>query len=306
MSDWNAMSDADFRERIRAYLEAEYPQALRHPPRRLRWHEVKDWYLKQSASGWTAPGWPSEYGGVGLSPAKQIILTEEQERIGVARAPDHGVVMVGPLLIQYGTSEQCEKYLPKILSWEHIWCQGYSEPNSGSDLASLRTQADDRGDHWVVNGQKIWTTLAQDATHIFVLARTETQVERKQQGISFLLVDLETPGVTVRPIENIAGHEEFCEVFFDDVQVPKDNLVGDINEGWTIAKALLGFERLFLGSPKLPQNALARLDSYAQSHGLHDDPEFSAEFTKLQLDVADLSEAFESFAAQVRAGERLG
>src|SRR5699024_3144601 len=192
------------------------------------------------------------------------------------------------------------------LSWEHIWCQGYSEPNSGSDLASLRTQADDRGDHWVVNGQKIWTTLAQDATHIFVLARTETQVERKQQGISFLLVDLETPGVTVRPIENIAGHEEFCEVFFDDVQVPKDNLVGDINEGWTIAKALLGFERLFLGSPKLPQNALARLDSYAQSHGLHDDPEFSAEFTKLQLDVADLSEAFESFAAQVRAGERLG
>src|SRR5699024_10717517 len=121
-----------------------------------------------------------------------------------------------------------------------------------------------------------------------------------------MLVDLETPGVTVRPIENIAGHEEFCEVFFDDVQVPKDNLVGDISEGWTIAKALLGFERLFLGSPKLPQNALARLDSYAQSHGLHDDPEFSAEFTKLQLDVADLSEAFESYAAQVRAGERLG
>ena len=306
MTDWNAMDDAAFRREIRTYLEAEYPKALRHPSRRLRWHEVSDWYLKRAEAGWTAPGWPAEHGGVGLSSSKQLIFTEEQERIGVARAPDQGVVMVGPLLIRYGTPEQREKYLPKILSWDNIWCQGYSEPNSGSDLASLRTQADDDGDHWVVNGQKTWTTLAQDATHIFLLARTDPQAERKQQGISFLLVDLDTPGITIRPIENIAGHEEFCEVFFDNVRVPKDNLVGNVNEGWTMAKALLGFERLFLGSPKQSQNALGRLDAFAEARGLHDDPAFSAEFTKLALDVADLSEAFESFAAQVRGGETLG
>ncbi|GAB3673738.1 acyl-CoA dehydrogenase family protein [Salinisphaera aquimarina] len=306
MTDWNELSDADFRAQIRAYLEAEYPQHLRHPSHRMRWHEVREWYLKRAADGWTAPGWPVEHGGVGLTPSKQLIFTEEQERLGVARAPDQGVIMVGPLLIRYGTPEQREKYLPRILSWENIWCQGYSEPNSGSDLASLRTQADDDGDHYIVNGQKTWTTLAQDATHMFVLARTDPNAARKQQGISFLLVDLDTPGITIRPIENIAGHEEFCEVFLDNVRVPKANLVGEPNDGWTMAKALLGFERLFLGSPKQSQNALSRLDVFATARGLHDDPAFSDAFTTLALDVADLSEAFESFAAQVRAGEPLG
>jgi len=306
MTDWNAMSDDDFRAEVRRYLEAEYPVELRHMPRRPRWAEVRDWYLKRADEGWTATGWPSEHGGVGLSPAKQLIHTEEQERLGVARAPDQGVVMVGPLLIRYGTPEQQQKYLPKILSWEHIWCQGYSEPNAGSDLASLRTQAVIDGDEYVVNGQKTWTTLAQDATHIFLLARTDPDAPKKQQGISFLLVDVESPGITIRPIENIAGHEEFCEVFFDDVRVPRENLVGEPNDGWTMAKALLGFERLFLGSPKQSRNALSRLDAFAIARGLHADPAFSDAFTRLELDVADLSEAFESFADQVRRGEPLG
>ncbi|MES1924376.1 acyl-CoA dehydrogenase family protein [Salinisphaera sp. T31B1] len=306
MTDWNALSDDEFRAEVRQYLEAEYPAELRHMPRRPRWAEVRDWYLKRAAAGWTATGWPVEHGGVGLSPAKQLIHTEEQERIGVARAPDQGVVMVGPLLIRYGTPEQQQKYLPKILSWEHIWCQGYSEPNSGSDLASLRTAAVADGEEYVVNGQKTWTTLAQDATHIFLLARTDPEAPKKQQGISFLLVDLETPGITIRPIENIAGHEEFCEVFFDDVRVPRDSLVGEPNDGWTMAKALLGFERLFLGSPKQSRNALSRLDVFARARGLHDDPAFSDAYTRLALDVADLSEAFEAFADQVRRGETLG
>lgn len=306
MTDWNAMSDDDFRGEVRRYLEAEYPLALRHLPRRPRWAEVREWYLKRAEAGWTATGWPAEHGGVGLTPAKQLIHTEEQERLGVARAPDQGVIMVGPLLIRYGTPEQQQKYLPKILSWEHIWCQGYSEPNSGSDLASLRTQAVIDGDDYIVNGQKTWTTLAQDATHIFLLARTDPDAPKKQQGISFLLVDLDTPGITIRPIENIAGHEEFCEVFFDDVRVPRDSLVGEPNDGWTMAKALLGFERLFLGSPKQSRNALNRLDVFARARGLHADAAFSDAFTRLELDVADLSEAFESFADQVRRGEPLG
>lgn len=306
MTDWNGLSDDAFRERIRSYLETRYPDHLRHPPRRLHWNEVKDWYLERAEQGWTAPGWPQEHGGVGLTPAKQLVFMEEQERWGVARAPDQGVVMVGPLLIRYGSEAQKRDFLPRILNWEHIWCQGYSEPDAGSDLASLRTRAVKTGDEYVVNGQKTWTTLAQDATHMFVLARTDPQAQRKQLGISFLLVDLRTPGITIRPIRNIAGHEEFCEVFLEDVRVPRENLVGVPDEGWTMAKALLGFERLFLGSPKLAQNALGRLDALAEARGLNDDPLFVDAFTRLELDVADLGEAYEAFADRARAGETLG
>src|SRR3712207_521588 len=157
--------------------------------------------------------------------------------------------MLGPLVIRYGTEEQKKRFLPKILTGEHVWCQGYSEPNAGSDLAALRTEAVLDGDHYVVNGQKIWTTLATDANWIFLLVRTDKQA-KKQEGISFLLVDMSTPGITVRPIINIELHDEFCEVFFDNVRVPKENLVGQLNKGWDMAKALLGFERIFLGSPR--------------------------------------------------------
>ena len=305
MIDFNQLSDADFRAQVRAFLQQTYPQALRFPSRRLRWHEVKDWYLQRASRGWTAPGWPREHGGMGLSPAKQLIFIEEQERHGVARAPDQGVVMVGPLLIQYGSEAQHREFLPRILSWEHIWCQGYSEPGAGSDLANLSTHARDAGDEYVINGQKIWTTLAQDASHMFLLARTDRNTATKQQGISFILLELNVPGVTIRPIRNLAGDEEFCEVFFDDVRVGKDRIVGELNDGWRVAKALLGFERLFVGSPRQAQNALGRLEALGHAMALFDDAAFADEYAQAQLDVADLTEAYEGFADQVRRGESL-
>ncbi|MBV9756742.1 MAG: acyl-CoA dehydrogenase family protein, partial [Alphaproteobacteria bacterium] len=215
----DGLADDAFRAELRAWLEANYPPALRHPPHRLHLAEVRPWYDILSRQGWLAPGWPREWGGMGLSAAKQLIYIEEFERHGCARLPDHGIVMVGPLLIRYGTEEQKRRFLPKILSGEHIWCQGYSEPNAGSDLAGLATMAVRDGDDWVINGQKTWTTLALDANWIFLLARTDRQA-KKQEGISFLLVPMDAPGVTVRPIINLELHDEFCETFFDNVRVP--------------------------------------------------------------------------------------
>ncbi|MGH8596477.1 MAG: acyl-CoA dehydrogenase [Gammaproteobacteria bacterium] len=304
-TDLNDLDDEAFRQVISEWLENNYPPALRYLPRRVRWAEIKAWYLTLGRHGWLAPAWPREFGGMGLEPGKLLIFIEEQERIGIARAPDMGIIMVGPLLIRHGTPAQKAIYLPKILAGEHVWCQGYSEPNAGSDLASLRTEAILEGDTFVVNGQKTWTTLAQDATHIFVLARTDKNA-KKQAGISFLLVDMQTPGITVRPIRNLAGHEEFCEVFFDDVRVPKDNVVGALNHGWTIAKALLGFERIFLGSPKQSQYALQRLTETARHLGLFTDAAFRERYTRLKCDVLDLEAIYGRFAAQVKRGEPLG
>jgi alkylation response protein AidB-like acyl-CoA dehydrogenase len=305
MKDWNAMSDGDFRLKIRTFFETSYPAELRYPPRRLRWHESRDWYAKLVEHGCVAPNWPSEHGGMGLSPAKLLIFIEEQERWGVSRTPDMGIVMVGPLLIRYGTEEQRRRFLPSILSGEHIWCQGYSEPNAGSDLASLTTQARIEDDEFVVNGHKIWTTLAHDATHMFALVRTDPAA-KKQEGISFLLIDMRQEGVTVRPITNILGHDEFCEVFLDDVRAPFDNLVGTINAGWTMAKALLGFERIFLGSPKLAEYALNRLEELAAGCNWAHDAAFLSRFTQLRMDVADLGSLYQRFADKLVRGEPLG
>ena len=303
--DWNALDTDDFRAQVRAFFEQHYPESLRYPKRRLRWSDIRDWTLQLSARGWLAPSWPVRHGGMGLSPEKLIAFIEEQERHGVARAPDMGVTMVGPLLIQHGTEAQRAHYLPRILSCQDIWCQGYSEPGSGSDLASLRTEAVEDGDDFIVNGQKTWTTLAQDATHIFLLVRTD-KAAKKQEGISFLLADMRTPGITVRPIRNIAGNEDFCEVFFDNVRIPRNQRVGELNKGWTIAKALLSFERIFLGSPKQSQYALARVREAAQVLGLADDPAFTDRYTQLALDVADLGTLYARFVEQVKRGETLG
>jgi alkylation response protein AidB-like acyl-CoA dehydrogenase len=304
-TDWNSLDTEDFRATVRSFFEHNYPEALRYPKRRLRWAEIRDWTLELSAQGWLAPSWPVRYGGMGLAPEKLIAFIEEQERHGVARAPDMGISMVGPLLIQHGSDEQRAHYLPRILSCADIWCQGYSEPNSGSDLASLRTEAVEDGDDFIVNGQKTWTTLAQDATHIFLLVRTD-KAAKKQEGISFLLADMKTPGITVRPIRNIAGNEDFCEVFFDNVRVPRSQRVGELNKGWTIAKALLSFERIFLGSPKQSQYALARVREAAELLGLFDDAVFTDRYTQLALDVADLGTLYTRFVDQVKRGETLG
>ena len=303
--DWNDISDEDFRTIVRDWFEKEYPQEMRYPAHRFRWAEIKDWYMKLSAKAWVAPAWPREYGGMGLSPSKMLIFIEEQERWGIGRAPDMGILMIGPLLIKHGTPEQQAYYLPKILAGEHVWCQGYSEPNAGSDLASLKTSAISDGDDFIVNGQKTWTTLAQDATHMFLLVRTSTE-GRKQSGISFLLVDFDTPGITVRPIKNLAGAEEFCEVFFDNVRVPKENIVGELNAGWSIAKALLSFERLFIGSPKYSQYTLHRLDEIVAEKGLEQDQGFMDRCTKLRADVLDLESSFMKYAEIVRSGGTLG
>lgn len=303
-ADWNGMAEADFRRLVRGFFRAHYPEHLRHVPWRLHWDEIKDWYYTLSRQGWIAPSWPREHGGMALSPARQIAFIEEAERHGVARAPDQGLVMLGPILIRHGTGEQRARFLPGILSGEAVWAQGYSEPNAGSDLASLRCEALVDGDDLVVSGQKTWSTLAQDATHMFMLVRTDKTV-KKQAGISFLLVDLASPGVSRRPIRTLSGHEEFCEVFFDQVRVPRANVVGELNAGWGIAKALLGFERLFSGSPKHANHALQQIFSIARQRGLLADPAFADRLAELRLDAADLTAMYSVFAELAKAGRPL-
>lgn len=306
MTDWNAMSDAEFRKEVRAFFETEYPEELRNLSHRPKFAEIAHWHRKLHAKGWVAPAWPTEYGGMGLNAAKLLIFYEEQQRWGVNRGRDMGVQMVGPLIIKFGTQKQKDYWLPRILSCEHIWCQGYSEPGAGSDLANLRTRAEIDGDDFVINGQKIWTTMAHDATHIFMLVRTDPNAPKKQQGISFVLAPMDQPGIEVRTITTLSGETEFCEVFFDDARTPRENLVGELNKGWTMAKALLSFERIFIGAPNLAQNALGQLESFARGRGAFDDPVFRDRFAQAALDVEDHAALYARFADQLRRGETLG
>jgi alkylation response protein AidB-like acyl-CoA dehydrogenase len=303
--DMNALSGEAFRSEIRTWIEQNYPPELRYPPKRLHLRDNWPWYKALSDKGWIAPGWPREHGGMGLSAEKQVIWTEELERHGCARLNDHGLTMLGPLLIRYGTDAQKQRFLPRILSGEDIWCQGYSEPGAGSDLAALRTRAERDGGEWVVNGQKIWTTMANDANWIFLLVRTGTG-GRRQEGISFLLVPMDAPGVTVRPILNLEMHDEFCEVFFDDVRVPADHLVGEVDQGWAMAKALLGFERLFLGSPRQAAYALARFADLGRHLGIEDDPVFRDTLSRHLLDLENHKLLFASFLRAISRGRPVG
>ena len=300
-----ALDEEAFRLHVREWIEANYPLSVRHPTRRLHWHENKPWYMALSRKGWLAPGWPREYGGMGLDAARQLIMIEEMERFGAARVNDMGLIMLGPMLIRYASEEQKRRFLPRILSGEDIWCQGYSEPNAGSDLAALRLDAADAGDHWVLNGQKTWITLANDANWIFVLART-SKTGKKQEGISFLLLPMDSPGVSVRPIINLDLHDEFCEVFFDQVRVPKDMVVGEVDKGWSYAKALLGFERIAIGSPKLSSNGLARLRQLAVTLGKEEDPAFLDSYARFSMELADLKALYESYVERLKRGEPIG
>jgi hypothetical protein len=302
--NYETMTDDEFRLVARKFTQDNYPENLRYPASRLPWEQVKVWYRTLSAAGWLAPAWPVEYGGMGLSASKQIILIEEQETWGVGRLPDQGIVTVGPLLIEEGTEQQRSYYLPKILAGEHIWCQGYSEPNSGSDLASLQTEAAPTDGGFILCGTKIWTSLAQDATHMFLLAKT-SKGDKPQRCISFLLLDLKSPGVTVRPIKTLGGHEEFCQVFLDSVMVPTAGLVGRMNEGWRIAKKQLGFERLFVGSPKTTQHSLGLLRSVARTLGRLEDPVFVDRLVQLEFDVADQESLYRRFTTEIMRGGKL-
>lgn len=302
-TDYNQLSDEDFRLKFRQFLADHYPpnlrQDFRRPFYRLRWEEKNNWLRTLYKHGWRAPAWPKEYGGMGLSFGKQPIYNEEVDRAGVGRIIDNGDVMLGPTLMQFGTEAQKRQYLPRILSCDDIWAQGYSEPGSGSDLASLRTQAVREGDSFIVNGQKIWTTQAMECTHIFALVRT-SKLARKQQGISFLLIDLSTPGITVRPICSIAGEEELCEVFFDDVKVPAENLVGEVDQGWTIAKALLGHERIFIGSPAQAIKALEVAKQLVKETGQEQDTGVTDRLAALAADVHDYLLLYAEMCATVK------
>lgn len=244
----------EFRLETRAWLEENCPASMRTPlteqetvsggsKQRSPNPDSYLWLDRMAEKGWTVPNWPKEYGGAGLSKDEYVVLLEEMSRIG-ARAPlaGMGVTMIGPTLLEFGDEDQKSRHLPKIARGEIRWCQGYSEPGAGSDLAGLQTRAEDKGDHFLVNGQKIWTSGAQYADWIFCLVRTEPQAP-KHEGISFLLFSMDSPGVTVKPIQLISGSSPFCETFFDDVKVPKEDLVHQVNRGWTVAKRLLQHER---------------------------------------------------------------
>lgn len=302
--DWNAISDEAFRAEAAA-LFATCPPHLCHLRRRMRMHEVRNWYETLSAAGWLAPGWPVEHGGMGLNPSKRLIYIEEWENAGVPRVPEQGVLNLGPILIARGTPKQRSEYLPKILSGEHVWCQGYSEPNAGSDLASLRTEARLEDDTFVITGQKIWTSMAMDATHMFALVRTNKTVA-KQAGISFLMLRMHQPGVDVRPIVNLAGREELCEVFLDGARTHRSNLVGGIDQGWDVAKALLGFERLYSGSPQHCIVQLAQLRELAVATGASADAVFCERLNALSLDVYDLASAYQRFSQVLSEGGTFG
>lgn len=305
MENWNAMSDDAFRREVHQFVERNFPAELKFYPLRPRWAAIKPWIMKLVEKGWSAPNWPVEYGGMGLAPSKMLVFLDEQERCGVARGPDQGVVQLGPMLIRFGTEEQKKTLLPAMRKYETIWCQGYSEPNAGSDLASLSTEAVPDGDDFIINGRKIWTSVAFDATHTYMLTRTDKTV-KKQEGITFFLVDMKSPGVTVRGIKNIAGSTEFCEVLFEKVRTPRHTMVGELNKGWTVAKSVLEFERLNTGSPRRVDQAFARLETLAREQNLFSDIAFAERFTRLRLDVADLKAVYAHFADQVRRGERLG
>jgi alkylation response protein AidB-like acyl-CoA dehydrogenase len=257
--------DEAFRREVRAFIDQALPDDLKAKAEidapfpmadTMRWHRIL------VAKGWVAPGWPERFGGPGLSATRRFILTEELELAGTPPLSPFGLTMVGPAIMQFGTPEQQARFLPKILRGDEVWCQGYSEPEAGSDLASLRCKADDDGDHFIVNGQKTWTTYAQYADWIFCLVRSNTKV-KQQSGISFLLIDMKTPGVEARPMLTIGEQPAFCDTFFENVRVPKANVVGPIDGGWTVAKALLGHERTLLAMVGSSGRLLRRIKQIA-------------------------------------------
>ena len=253
--------------------------------------------------GWRCPAWPKEYGGMELSFEKQIIYHAELEKIRAGRIIDGGEQMIGPTLMLYGTDEQKEKYIEPTRTGEYLWAQGYSEPGAGSDLASLRTKADLEGDSYRINGHKIWTSHADECSHMYALVRT-TVAEKKQVGITFILIDMGAPGITVRPIKTVAGEDELCEVFLDDVVVPKENVVGEPDNGWAIAKALLGYERVWLGNPGPASRYLDLACELIMKDEV--DRALKDELAKTICDMHDFRVLYESMCASIKAESEIG
>ncbi len=277
-----------FRDEVRSWLQANLPQELKrkvethaHLSREdlLRWHRV----LAQK--GWVAPAWPKEWGGTGWNVVQRYIFEEELGYAGSPPLIPFGLSMCAPVLLRFGTEEQKQRFLPRIYQGEDFWCQGYSEPGSGSDLASLKTKALRKEDHYVVSGQKIWTTLAHYADWIFCLVRTDPTNEKRQEGISFLLMDMKSPGVTVRPLILMDGAHEVNEVFFDDVKVPAANLVHEEGKGWTVAKYLLGYERMNTGRIGGSKRELAGLKAFSKDRK---DVRFRDRLARLEIELMAL------------------
>jgi alkylation response protein AidB-like acyl-CoA dehydrogenase len=281
-----------FRDEVRAFIKQALPQWLSDKVKqgkRLGKDDYVTWQKRLYEKGWLAPHWPKEWGGTGWGPIQKHIFEEETVAAGAPRVVGFGTTMLGPVLIKYGSEEQKKQYLPRILSQEDWWAQGYSEPGSGSDLASLQTRAVRQGDHYIVNGQKTWTTLGQHANMIFCLVRTDPEA-KLQEGISFLLIDMNTPGVEVRPIILLEGEHEVNEVWFTDVKVPVENRVGEENKGWTYAKYLLTYERTGIAGVGFAKNAMSnlkRIASRQKQNGkpLSEDPLFAARMAKVEIDL---------------------
>ena len=255
-----------FRDQVRAWIAANLPGDLREKMEtfeHLSRDDLMRWHRILARQGWVAPAWPKEWGGTGWSVVERYLFEEELGYAGCPPLIPFGLAMCAPVLLRFGTEAQKKRFLPRIYNGDDFWCQGYSEPGSGSDLASLKTKAARQGEHYVVNGQKIWTTAAHYADLIFCLVRTDPTLEKKQEGISFLLIDMKSPGIAVRPLILMDGGHDVNEVFFDDVKVPAENLVHEEGKGWTVAKYLLGYERMNTGRIGESKRELAKLKKFA-------------------------------------------
>lgn len=317
------MTEIDtFRQETREWLEANCPESMRQPVSgfediytggrkpEIDIPEQPLWCERMAQRGWTVPHWPKEYGGGGLSSEENKVLSEEMARIGARRPLDSfGISMLGPALLKFGSEEQKLEHLPPICRGEIRWCQGYSEPSAGSDLASLATRADDQGDHYLINGQKVWTSYADKADWIFCLVRTDNSGS-KHEGISFVLFDMDQPGVTAKPIRLISGSSPFCETFFDDARADKRNLVGEEGQGWTIAKYLLTHEREMIsafgtaGGKSLGKTAVEHMG--ADAEGRLRNGILRQDIAQHQLDTLVFSATMERVGDEVKAGQGLG
>ncbi|HMS05711.1 MAG TPA: acyl-CoA dehydrogenase family protein [Burkholderiaceae bacterium] len=279
-----------FRENIRAWVKGNLPQEISHKVHnalRLTRADMQNWAKILGKKGWLGYGWPKEFGGPGWNAVQKHLFEEECALAGAPRIVPFGPVMVAPVIMAFGNAEQHARFLPGIASGEVWWSQGYSEPGSGSDLASVRTRAERQGDKYIVNGQKTWTTLGQYGDWMFNLVRTSTE-GKPQTGISFLLIDMKSPGVSVRPIKLLDGEREVNDVFFDNVEVPAENLVGEENKGWTYAKHLLSHERTNIADVNRAKRELERLKRIAKAEGVWDDLRFRDEIAKLEVDIVAL------------------
>jgi len=307
-------ADAAFREEVRQFFAAKYPEDIRRKRDggiNLTRDDMVRWQKILNDRGWFAVNWPVEYGGTGWTPIQKYLFAREMAAVNAPPIVAFGVKMVGPIIYTFGSEAQKKRFLPDILTSDIWWAQGYSEPGAGSDLASLKTRADRDGDHYVVNGTKTWTTLGQYADWIFCLVRTSSDVARRQEGISFLLIDMRTPGITVRPIITIEGEHEVNEVFFENVRVPAENLVGEEGKGWTYGKVLLQHERTNIAGVAVSQYRLDRLRDKAGKpvHGgepLLNDRNFRRKLAAIEIELKALEYTELRVLASVATGKAPG